>query len=362
MGLEETALHYFLQNHRAMYITGVRSISPQSADNENLFSGSYIGHNGNKYIAQEPNYTGLINPNLLRRMGKSIRMGIGAGFPLLQSEKQIDGIILGSSEGGLEDCIKFLNQIVQYEEGTLSPTNFVQSTPNALAGNLALMSQNSSYNITHVHKGNAFENSLIDALLLFNEGKANTLLVGNVEEISEYNFNIETLAGQFKAEETTSEDFLNSGTSGTVCGEGSCMFVLQAKASKYLAQILDVEQISYPDEADIQELVKEMLKKNNLLPNDIDALILGYNGDSRADFWYSNFTESLFSQQTVYSYKNLVGEYPTSIAFAVFMAAHILSGKSYSIPAIKTSNKPIERILIYNHYKGNQHGLILLSK
>jgi 3-oxoacyl-(acyl-carrier-protein) synthase len=295
-------------------------------------------------------------------MGKSIRMGIGAGFPLLQSEKNIDGIILGSSEGGLEDCFKFLNQIVQYEEGTLTPTNFAQSTPNALAGALALMSQNSCYNITHVHKGHAFENSLIDTMLLFNEGKANTILVGNVEEISEYNFNIETLGGQFKAEETTSENLLISDTPGTVCGEGSCMFIVQAKAAEYLARILDIEQISYPTEEDIQNLIMDVLERNHLTCNDIDALILGYNGDNRTDCWYTNATKSFFPQQTIYSYKNLVGEYPTSVAFAVYMATHILSDKSFSLKPLKDSNKPIERILIYNHYKGIQHGLILMSR
>ena len=238
-----------------MYITGFKTISPQSTYDETLFKGNYTFHSGNKYKALEPDYNGLIAPNLLRRMGKSIRMGIGAGLPLIQGQNDIDAIILGSSEGGLEDCIKFLNQIVNYNEGTLTPTNFVQSTPNALAGSLALMSQNSCYNITHVHKGNAFENALIDALLLFGEGKANTILVGNVEEISEYNFNIETLAGQFKTEETTSENLLTSDTIGTVCGEGASMFILKAEAREYFARIIDVEQIVYPTESEIIALI-----------------------------------------------------------------------------------------------------------
>jgi 3-oxoacyl-(acyl-carrier-protein) synthase len=344
-----------------MFITALKAISPQPTYDESLFQGNYTILRGNRYKAQEPDYASLISPNILRRLGKSNRMGIGAGFPLIQNQNDVDAIIIGSSEGGLGDCIKFLNQIVAYSEGTLTPTNFVQSTPNALAGSLALMSQNTCYNITHVHKGHAFENSLIDALLLFNEGKASTILAGNAEEISDYSYNIETLAGQFKSEETTSTDLLASNTAGTVCGEGSSMFILQADAREYFARIVDVEQISYPTEGEIYALVNEVLKKNQLIPNDIDALVLGYSGDNRTDFWYSNLTKIIFPEKAIYSYKNMVGEYPTSIAFATYMAAWLLSGKSVSVKPMKQPDKPVKRILIYNHYKGEQHGLILMS-
>ena len=345
-----------------MYITAIKAITPQPTFDNSIFEGNKTSHSGNKYLAQEPNYMGLIAPNLLRRMGKSIRLGIGAGFPLIQNEKNIDGIIIGSSEGGLEDCFKFLNQIVVYDEGTLSPTNFVQSTPNALAGNLALMTQNTCYNITHVHKGHAFENALIDAMMLMDEGKARSLLVGNVEEISDYNFNVESLAGQFKEEETTSENLLNSNTPGTVCGEGSCMFVMQADPENYLARILDVEQISYPTKDELQNMIEGLLKKNNLSPIDIDTLVLGYNGDNRTDHWYADISQSLFQNQPVYTYKDLVGEFPTSIAFATYLAANLLSGRSIALKPIKQSDKPIKRVLVYNHYKGVQHGVVLMEK
>jgi 3-oxoacyl-(acyl-carrier-protein) synthase len=361
MDLEGTAHHYYFQNRKTMYITGLKAISPQPTYDESFLQGNHIVHSGNRYVAQEPNYNGLISPNLLRRMGKSNRMGIGAGFPLLQQAGKIDGIILGSSEGGSDDCIKFLKQIIAYNEGTLTPTNFVQSTPNALAGSLALMSQNTCYNITHIHKGLAFENSLIDSLLLFNEGKANRILVGNAEEISDYNFNIETIIGQLKKEETTSENLLSANSAGTVYGEGSCMFLLQSNAVKYLAQIIDVEQISYPTEEEVHCLIQKVLKRNQLIPDDIDALVLGISGDNRNDFWYTNLTGTIFSQQSIYTYKNLVGDYPTSSAFATYLAAHLLS-KKITICPLKQSNKPIERILIYNHYKGVQHGIILMGK
>ena len=43
----------------------------------------------------EPGYEG-IPPGVLRRMGKAIRMGVGASLPLLKKNK-VDGIIIGTA-------------------------------------------------------------------------------------------------------------------------------------------------------------------------------------------------------------------------------------------------------------------------
>ena len=85
-----------------------------------------------KMLAAEPGYEG-IPPGILRRMGKAVRIGVGAALPLIKDRTDINGFIIGTANGGMEDCIKFLNQIIQYEEGQLTPGNFVQSTPNAIA-------------------------------------------------------------------------------------------------------------------------------------------------------------------------------------------------------------------------------------
>ncbi len=345
-----------------MYITKLRSISPQFTFNDALFGGEVKVHEGNKFLAIEPDYSDLIRANQLRRMGKSIRMGIGAGLPLLKDEENVNGILLGSSEGGLEDCIKFLNQIVDYKEGPLTPTNFVQSTPNALAGNLALMTQNSSYNITHVHKGLAFENTLLDAFMLFEEQKASKLLLGNVEEVSDYNFNVETLAGQFKKETVTSTTLLDSQTKGTVCGEGSVMFVVESDSDNYLAKIADVNHTSNLQDDELLTMVSEFLSKNNLTEEEIDAVILGCNGDSRTDTYYWSVQENFFSKTTLLSYKNLVGDYPSSSAFACYLAVQVISGKDIPQDIVRQGElKNSKNILIYNHYKGTQHSLILIQ-
>ncbi len=80
------------------------------------------------------------------------------------------------------------------------PANFVQSTSNAAAAQIALVTKNHNYNITHVHRGLAFENALMDAVMLLKENPDAGYLLGCTDEISAYNYNIDRLAGWFRDE------------------------------------------------------------------------------------------------------------------------------------------------------------------
>ena len=345
-----------------MYIKDLLAVSPQPTYDQSFFENKTINHSGNQFKSIEPDYKSLIPAGLLRRMGKATRMGVGAGLPLLQRNSGVDGIIVGTANGGLDNCMRFLNQIEQYEEGSLTPTDFVQSTPNSVAGLLSVMTGNTGYNNTHVHKGLAFENALLDAKLLFERNEAASLLVGNVEEISEWNYNIEYLEGQFKEESVDSNSLLNSTSKGTVCGEGSAMFILEPAPVNAHSVIKDVDQLCFPAENDVIEKIKQLLDRNNLIPTDIRALVLGMNGDIRTDFWYQHICSKLFPQQGIFTFKNLTGEYPTASAFATWLSSYILQGAHIPSAAIyKATSSHIENILIYNQYKGAQHGFILMS-
>jgi len=348
-------------SNRRLYIVDMYCISPQLSYNQSLFEDGPIVYTGNRYLAKEPGYANIIPAGMLRRMGKAVRMGVGAGLPLINRNPGIDGIVLGTANGGLEDCLKFLNQIVDYEEGTLTPTNFVQSTPNAVAGSLALMSKNTGYNITHVNKGLAFEAALLDVVLLISEGQAGKILLGGIEEISDYNYNIDLLGGSFKSEEVSSRDLLSSDTPGTVCGEGAAMFVVSTEKSPgVFAEIVDVDQISYPDQETLIEKLNCFLDRNGLVNTQIDTIVAGSSGDNRSDFWFEHVRKSLFPMSSVHTYKDLVGDYPTSSSFALWLGVQTVLGKN--IPGrTKVANGKVENVLIYNHYKGFQHGFILLK-
>ena len=59
----------------------------------------------------------------------------------------------------------------------LTPANFVQSTANAMAAQIGMMSRNQGYNSTHVQRGLAFECALLDAVMFAAESPSKTLLL-----------------------------------------------------------------------------------------------------------------------------------------------------------------------------------------
>lgn len=340
-----------------MFVKDLYAISPQATFNLTFEAGEVLEIVADRYLAHEPNYLEFIPAGQLRRMGKAVRMGIGAGLPLIQRNEPLDGIIIGSANGGLEDCIKFLNQIVDYEEGVLTPTNFVQSTPNALAGQLAILSTNSGYNCTHTNGALAFENALIDAQLQLSQSiKSTAFLVGSVEEISEYNYNIDTHAGRYKGEATSNSSLLSSKTDGTICGEGATTFVLSNNATDAYAEIVDVTQITCPTKEELTEMIHAFLQENNLNTEDIDTIVLGNNGDGRLEDWYNDAVTPLFPTAQTLHYKQFVGDYRTVSAFGLYFTVQHMRG----LIANTSQNRP-NIALIYNHFDGVRHGFILVK-
>jgi len=345
-----------------MYITDLYAISPQKTHDLSFENGDWQVFNEFIYRAIEPSYQDIIPNGQLRRMGKAVRMGIGVSLPLLGRNSKPDGIIFGTANGGLEDCIKFLNQIVEYNEGTLTPTNFVQSTPNALAGQVALLSENMGYNMTHVNGSLAFESALLDASLFFDEYKSaeKTILLGAVEEISDYNYNIDRLGKRFKQELVSNEELLDSKTTGSYCGEGSTQFFLSNNPENSLAKFSGFKQSSHLSENEISDFVSGFLADQNLEISDVDCLLLGKNGDVSTDTWYQKVEQLFGNKPTVY-FKKSVGEYRTVSAFASYLAVQLLNGKAHHLIENGATVEP-RTILIYNHFDAIRHSLILIQK
>ncbi|WP_300597727.1 beta-ketoacyl synthase chain length factor [Niabella sp.] len=340
-----------------MYIRQQLCISPQqTVDPVNL--DAVIPAANGKLVALEPVLEG-VPPGMLRRMSKAVRMGIGAGLPLLKDAVP-DGIIIGTANGGMEDCIKFLNQIIDYEEGMLTPGNFVQSTPNAIAGQLSLITKNRNYNATHVHLGLAFENALLDAQMFLSDNPQQLYLTGAVDEISTYNYNIDRLAGWYDPELTSTALFQTEHTA-TIAGEGAALFLLSGTPDGALARIEAVEILHTEDPQYVAKRLEQLLATYPATPNTL--WLSGDNGDNRYRFFYSNL-ETLIPFTTLLRFKHLCGEYPTASAFAAWLAAYILQQQAVPATLLKKGAVPsgIERVIIYNQYHGKQHSFLVLAK
>jgi Beta-ketoacyl synthase, N-terminal domain len=315
----------------------------------------------NKLLAIEPSYA-QISPGVLRRMGKSIRMGVGAALPLMSEASSIDGIIIGSANAGMDDCVKFLNQIVQYEEGQLTPGSFVQSTGNVIAGQLGLISKNKGYNITHIHLGLAFENALLDAMMQLNTNPSNSYLVGGVDEISPFHYNIETLAGSYKAEEISSKNLYQSDTAGCIVGEGAAMFIVNNSADAAIAKVKAISTLHTNDKELVKQQLQLFLQKNLAADEEVDLFLSGENGDNRTLPFYTT-CENLFTDTDILRYKHTTGDYATASALGLWYACQFIQNQQVPSHLFKkkTSKTIYRNILLYNNFKGLQHSFVLIS-
>ncbi|MEP7277485.1 MAG: beta-ketoacyl synthase chain length factor [Bacteroidota bacterium] len=318
----------------------------------------------NRLQVTEPIYEGIPS-GILRRMGRAIRMGVGAALQVLKNnDAVVDGIIIGTANGGMEDCIKFLNQIIDYDEGMLTPTNFVQSTTNAIAAQIGLLSGNKAYNTTHVHRGLAFENALIDANMLLQEDRNAHYLVGGVDEISAYNYNIECLGGWYKKEPLAARDLYQSGTSGSLAGEGAALFFVNRNKTNARAAVTGIHILHTTGEGVVASQLQLFLDKYVPVGEQIDLLLSGDNGDIRLQKYYDACEHVLRHRTSVARFKHMMGEYPSVSAGALWLACYILKEQFLPVHMMKSTTLPssYNRILIYNSYKGSQHSFMLVEK
>ncbi len=348
------------------YINGIGNVSVQnSLDNSNFFDG-FTELETNVILVHKPNYKEYIKPNLIRRMATGVKMGVVASTVALKEAGVAlpEAIITGTGMGCLIDSKNFLKKMIDNEEQYLTPTSFIQSTHNTVGGQIALGLACKSYNVTYVHSATSFESSLFDSLLML-EDDVHNILVGGVDEISDYTVNLYKLIAHVKNEEILSEGILNSKSKGAVFGEGAQFFVLDSQKTKNAyAELVDLKMYNRLDVAEVPEKLINFLDQNDLKLDDIDIVILGINGDVDYDTYYSNLQDSIFKNTQQLYYKHLSGEYNTASAFGFWTACQIL--KEQKIPEIMKLNEhkdsPTKNILLYNQYRGEYHSFTLLSR
>lgn len=324
-----------------------------------------------------------IPANTLRRMTKSVRLGVSAALPLIRragvgptasDPAGIDGIIIGTANTGMEESILFMKQIIDYEEGPLAPGAFVQSTPNTVASQISFLSRNKAYNITHVQSGLAFENAVIDAGMLLEENPLHNYLLGGVDEIGTHNYNIDYLAGWYKKEPLSSGQLYEVDSPGSLAGEGVAMFLVNNQPANALAKLRALTTLHSEDRSLVAAHLQHFL--DTQLPNGekIDLLLTGENGDNHLLQYYLSCEASIAAGGetspgnglTIARFKHMCGEYPTASAFALWLACQVLESQTLPPHMIKKqaaiANPVYKNLLIYNTYKGSQHSFMLVSK
>jgi 3-oxoacyl-(acyl-carrier-protein) synthase len=294
-------------------------------------------------------------------------MGVAAAMECLQEAgvKVPDAIVTGTAYGCLEDTGLFLTKMVEFNEELLTPTAFIQSTHNTIGAQIGLMLQCNNYNNAFVHRGFSFESALLDGMMLLKEKEATNVLVGAIDEITNISHTILNRMGLYKQSGISNLELFNKSSKGTIAGEGAAFFLLtnEPSATDY-AKLEGLKTFYKPSGIhEIEDHIISFLTDNSVTLKDIDLIITGKNGDIRSDKIFTQLSRNIFSKNDTINYKDLSGEYPTSTAFALWMAANIV--KAGKVPAVLENTgakeNKIKKLLIYNHYLEIHHSLLLVE-
>lgn len=348
------------------YINGVGSVSAQESIDTIFFENGLVNRTVNCLDIRVPIYKDYISPVALRRMAKGVRNGIVASSIALKDANRdmVDAIITGTGVGCIEDSEKFLNLILDNNEEYLTPISFIQSTHNAVGTQIALGLKSKAYNLTYANSAVSFETALLDAKMLIEEDEASTILVGGVDEMTKHTQEFFELAGFIKSSSDLQRPLLESTTKGVVYGEGATFFVLEDEITpSTYAEVADVTFVNCLKIDDVEGKIVEFLALNALDVEQIDAVILGFNGDVETDLYYSQLSNGLFKDVPQLYYKHLCGEFNTASAFGVILGATVI--KRQHVPNIlkvnDLSNSSYKRVLLYNQYRGADHSFVLLA-
>ena len=137
-------------------------------------------------MEQLADYKEYISPKEGRRMGKLMKAATLTSLMALREAgiECPDAIITATANGMLETSEKFLVDMVDNGEETLSPTLFMQSTHNTIGSAIAIRTQCHGYNITYTQGKDSMKWALRDAERLIRMGRAKTVLVGCHDESS----------------------------------------------------------------------------------------------------------------------------------------------------------------------------------
>lgn len=351
------------------YITGIGNISPQQSwDNTALFPFDITRYEGNRLKCIEPNYKEFIKPIKMRRMSRTLKMGVSAaGKCLKDANVEVpDAIIVGTGMGMIADTEKFLRSIIDNNESLLTPTSFIQSTHNTIGAHIAVMLKCNHYNLTYVNDYLSFEDAILDSMIRLHENPTENILLAGIDEMTDALYAIGDNAAWWKKDIPNNLELFNHKGKGSVAGEGASFFMLKGeKHPDSYARIAGVKTFYKPSSKDeLNNFVTAFLNQHSLKPGDIDLLLCGINGDTEYDQVYYDLHSELFADISLAAYKHLCGEYHTASSFAAWLAAKMLKEQRWPAQIIQGTPKPelpLKNILIYNQHKNTRHGLILLK-
>ena len=297
-----------------VYIQAAEQISIQTPLSEEWMEQPIVYHE--PFVkAVNPAFREYIAPNEARRMGNIMKRAIVTSLKVLKETgiNHPDAIITGTSIGSLNYTEKFLDDLVENGEESLSPTYFMQTTHNTVSSTISIFTATHSYNTTYSHGGISFELALKDAWMQLNLGQISNALVGGHDEMVESYYELLRKTGYV-------------GVEGMVpCGECAMSMMLNKQVSPdNLCELAGVSVFRMKSVQNIRKQLEALVEKANIKVEAIQMVMTGVNGNPENDRLYQPVLDELFPQAEHLQYKQLFGENYTVSALGLYAAAHLM--------------------------------------
>lgn len=342
----------------SVYIKSAAQISIQNPLSEEWFEAP-LWHEGAGHRAVEAAYRPFLDPIASRRMGRVLKRAVATSVTAVEAAGagEIDAIVTGSGLGCMENTEKFLAAMLRDGEELLQPTFFINSTHNTISSHVAVHLKCHGYNNTYVHRGTSFESALLDAFMQFETGRIATALVGGHDEMTPDWFEIMRHAGWWKEGEVTPETLRRADTPGSLSGETAVSMVLSSAPGGAMAEVRGVEIVSRPTAQRLAEAARRAC--GGAVP---DIIMTGRNGDAADRRVYDDFCGAFAPGVPQAWWKHLFGESYTSAAFGVYASAVALKrGRVPGFMLWTGTPAEVKNILVYNHFRGEDHSFVMLS-
>ena len=240
-------------SHRVV-ITGLGIVSSIGVGKEEFWKNCLQGISGIKPIrgfdvssyrsrlgAQLPeiDFKAFIKPANLRRMDRigrimvsAVKLGLDdSGLKLEKEDPNRMGISIGTGLGSSDTVDQFFRSLLKDGPTGAAPLLFQTAVPNAISSHCSIEYGIKGVNITFSHKETSTEMAISFAYHLLKEGKADVILTGGGDELSEPLYHVYSMLGALspgKGKGLEGMRPFDRDRNGIVLGEGSGILVLEA--------------------------------------------------------------------------------------------------------------------------------------
>ncbi|MBN1254096.1 MAG: beta-ketoacyl-[acyl-carrier-protein] synthase family protein [Deltaproteobacteria bacterium] len=334
-------------------VTGIGILSPIGIGVEEFWQSCIAGRSGIRpiqgfevghlrshlgYQVEDPEYKHYIKPTNVRRMDRisrmvtaSVKLAIqDAGLEMGQEDPERIGIMIGTGLGSSKTVDLFFRDLVRNGPQEVAPLLFQTSVPNAICSHASIEFGIKGINTTFSHKEVSAESAIVHAFEALRRGKAEVVLAGGGDEISEPLYNVYATLGALSPQRSPHPEGMrpfDRTRNGIVLGEGSGVVVMETldhargRGATIYAEVVGYGMVGWCNDGvwsydrDGSSMARAMSQAVGSSPQ-VDYICAAANSTQALDQAETSAIKKVFGKEaaqiSVSAVKSMIGEFDAS--------------------------------------------------